>query len=92
MFLLSLPMRGAWIEIANRAIVVNMVQSRSPCGERGLKFRRDYDILRRLMSLPMRGAWIEILYRAISPIPYGSRSPCGERGLKCRRVTEKDVH
>ena len=27
MFLLSLPMRGAWIEMTNRAIVVNNVQS-----------------------------------------------------------------
>ena len=33
----SLPMRGAWIEIAGDCRV-NHQQSRSPCGERGLKF------------------------------------------------------
>ena len=37
MFLLSLPMRGAWIEIASLRLRKNLVECRSPCGERGLK-------------------------------------------------------
>ena len=35
----SLPVRGAWIEIAQTA-VQPLGKGRSPCGERGLKFGR----------------------------------------------------
>ena len=34
--------------------------SRSPCGERGLKYRRVVGDEHRVLSLPVRGAWIEI--------------------------------
>ena len=56
----SLPMRGAWIEIAydKRSCVASVC--RSPCGERGLKFLYlDIEDLC-ITSLPMRGVWIEI--------------------------------
>ena len=43
----SLPMRGAWIEIISERIQNCPEACRSPCGERGLK----YKIL--LTSLPM---------------------------------------
>ena len=33
---------------------------RSPCGERGLKFRAAEEATIRGLSLPVRGAWIEI--------------------------------
>ena len=39
-FSASLPVRGAWIEIYNKKIVVIPHNRRSPCGERGLKFPR----------------------------------------------------
>ena len=42
---LSLPMRGAWIEITADGLDDVGMGGRSPCGERGLKFRppRYYD-------------------------------------------------
>ena len=36
----SLPVRGAWIEIAYLSRSALMSLSRSPCGERGLKYPR----------------------------------------------------
>ena len=35
----SLPVRGAWVEIPKVASTIGMKNGRSPCGERGLKFR-----------------------------------------------------
>ena len=56
----SLPIRGAWIEITSQANAYASGASRSPSGERGLKY-----LLPRYddggnQSLPIRGAWIEI--------------------------------
>ena len=34
----SLPVRGAWVEIANAVFGQAQLACRSPCGERGLKF------------------------------------------------------
>ena len=58
--LLSLPMRGEWIEITECGVMCYLAGSLSPCGESGLKF-----VVRHLpgllhLSLPMRGEWIEI--------------------------------
>ena len=55
----SLPARGAWIEIANNA-VINTQAGRSPQGERGLKYKLPVVELVFYASLPARGAWIEI--------------------------------
>ena len=55
----SLPMRGAWIEIHQQRQQRRSSRSRSPCGERGLKFEG-----------------------RISRAHDFGRSPCGERGLK----------
>ena len=36
---LSLPVRGAWVEISIRHVFIRGWLRRSPCGERGLKYR-----------------------------------------------------
>ena len=60
MFLLSLPMRGAWIEIKLVKEQIEQVKRRSPCGGRGLKSFMNREKNYERESLPMRGAWIEI--------------------------------
>ncbi len=67
--------------------------SRSPCGERGLKFRVWYRLSDRSKSLPVRGAWIEIVTAYKLGKDETRRSPCGERGLKSsfRRVARLDL-
>ena len=61
-----------------------IVISRSPCGERGLKFVDPTVPVSRTPSLPLRGAWIEITASGLDDVGLGGRSPCGERGLKLR--------
>ena len=56
---MSLPLRGAWIEIVAAVEEWEKV-SRSPCGERGLKFVDEVLPGDSYKSLPLRGAWIEI--------------------------------
>ena len=92
-FALSLPVRGAWIEIQLRAGILPWECCRSPCGERGLKSFAAALVRRRPSSLPVRGAWIEIAVRAASRGRGLCRSPCGERGLKylCREVIVRRV-
>ena len=53
-------MRGAWIEIALSKLREPKLGSRSPCGERGLKYNRETGKLELHLSLPVRGAWIEM--------------------------------
>ena len=61
MFLLSLPTRGAWIEMQDVENSRRITDGRSPCGERGLKYRIHKNGLSSFKSLPMRGAWIEMI-------------------------------
>ena len=56
----SLPSRGAWIEIAYCINEAKVADSRSPHGERGLKWSVDKSVIICPQSLPSRGAWIEI--------------------------------
>ncbi len=56
--------------------------SRSPRGERGLKYTKLYPKALALWSLPPRGAWIEIHKQKYGKIQNYGRSPRGERGLK----------
>ena len=57
---MSLPLRGAWIEILPDSAKQVFTYRRSPCGGRGLKYV-PYHVYRRVLrSLPLRGAWIEI--------------------------------
>ena len=44
------------------------LRCRSPCGERGLKFRGRFAIEDVMWSLPVRGAWIEIVSRPNDPV------------------------
>ena len=43
-------------------------KSRSPHGERGLKFQTVHKEFKVIRSLPSRGAWIEILTYVIDPL------------------------
>ena len=57
----SLPARGAWIEMPYNHTRQYLCHSRSPHGERGLKYMPwDMIYLPVLRSLPARGAWIEM--------------------------------
>ena len=62
---MSLPVRGAWVEMAGSATGAHRAGSRSPCGERGLKSFAAALVRRRPSSLPVRGAWVEMLSSAI---------------------------
>ena len=63
-FALSLPVRGAWIEISPSFDTSVIAVRRSPCGERGLKLLILMVRAEAFRSLPVRGAWIEIFCRA----------------------------
>ena len=78
----SLPVRGAWIEIAARRGVACLILSSLPvrgawieivCVRQKSKYKK---------SLPVRGAWIEICPWPSAACTPRCRSPCGERGLK----------
>ena len=58
---MSLPVRGAWIEIMRCHQRNTMRTRRSPCGERGLKWAECRGLPEDRRSLPVRGAWIEIM-------------------------------
>ena len=62
----SLPARGAWVEIDNRSNKDRVMVSRSPHGERGLKFVQLLHFFNHLLSLPARGAWVEIVRSRLS--------------------------
>ena len=57
---MSLPVRGAWIEIPAELYKLTLSRGRSPCGERGLKCVDAWAVSETVESLPVRGAWIEI--------------------------------
>ena len=77
----SLPARGAWIEIRG-VWEGKRIFSRSPHGERGLKYRGMIAEKQHKASLPARGAWIEMEMAKYAGARCHSRSPHGERGLK----------
>ena len=56
----SLPVRGAWVEMAGMRSMTRAQVGRSPCGERGLKFVGAVRPGHSGRSLPVRGAWVEI--------------------------------
>ena len=88
---MSLPSRGAWIEIFTSFLIRVKNLSRSPRGERGLKFDSGQKFNLPDLSLPSRGAWIEILWSHKKSITRQRRSPRGERGLKLLRVPRVSV-
>ena len=84
---MSLPMRGAWIEIPSLLLSDRFFRS-LPMRGAWIEIGQGRPRLSKHPSLPMRGAWIEITNTAL--ISFGTvkcRSPCGERGLKCRWVS-----
>ena len=56
--------------------------SRSPYGERGLKYLGGRGHAPLVLSLSLRRAWIEISISRSSFLRFPRRSPYGERGLK----------
>ncbi len=81
-FALSLPVRGAWIEIVFASSLAFYADGRSPCGERGLKFDISRIIIGGTSRSPCgeRGLkWASVSDRQATAF---CRSPCGERGLK----------
>ena len=81
-YAVSLPARGAWIEICAFPYPHPDQLSRSLRGERGLKYTGCNPVNRYLLSLPARGAWIEIEGSLYKPVRGIRRSLRGERGLK----------
>ena len=80
----SLSLRRAWIEMATSSRAGVIRSSRSPYGERGLKFDGD---LTELAGGAGRSPYGErgLKFTAQGAYPVGSsRSPYGERGLKYR--------
>ena len=78
----SLPVRGAWVEMPLDILPGIWYNSRSPCGERGLKFPDDRLLVHQAAGRSPcgeRGLKCPALYTAIVK---ACRSPCGERGLK----------
>ena len=81
--LVSLPVRGAWVEISIQTNTFKGALTSLPV--RGAWVEIEFSRNARLQSsrsLPVRGAWVEILGKIILATSSGSRSPCGERGLK----------
>ena len=79
---LSLPVRGAWVEILGK-----IIHSASP--SKSLPVRGAWVEIyvfavssKNAASLPVRGAWVEICRLNNLTLKLNCRSPCGERGLK----------
>ena len=79
---LSLPARGAWIEIAARAATSAPGPGRSPHGERGLKFLRLDEDGRVGRRSPHGERGLKYGSVLLAPVIERGRSPHGERGLK----------
>ena len=76
----SLPVRGAWIEISTALSTVG-TNRRSPCGERGLKCLIAAAVLLAVSRSPCGERGLK--WRATGcNCRKSRRSPCGERGLK----------
>lgn len=82
-FALSLPVRGAWVEIPERP---DSGRSRESLPVRGAwaEIPACIVLLKARTSLPVRGAWIEISTVNFSLSSFFGRSPCGEHGLKLK--------
>ena len=81
-FALSLPVRGAWVEICSASPRAAALSGRSPCGERGLKCGCRSDMQSWLPCRSPCGERGLKSPRLRPPLRQKRRSPCGERGLK----------
>ena len=90
--MMSLPLRGAWIEISAHNIQNKYAVSRSPCGERGLKSGATASGYTSSGRSPCgeRGLKSSIVISVC--VISASRSPCGERGLKSPRGSRPLTH
>ena len=89
---MSLPVRGAWIEIRRKRKSCGTASRSLPVRGAWIEISAHRGTSRtRSRSLPVRGAWIEMLLSGSMSAVMLRRSPCGERGLKspaaCRRRT-----
>ena len=73
----SLPPRGAWIEIWHGSPFLQIGLSRSPRGERGLKYDIKTSFNAGELSLPPRGAWIEISVSVLKGVSFMVAPPAG---------------
>ena len=77
----SLPVRGAWIEIVDLGTPDRLACSRSPCGERGLKYSKPEEPAAEGGRSPCGERGLKSFVAALVR-RRPCRSPCGERGLK----------
>ena len=80
---MSLPTRGAWIEIELSTGAESERTGRSPHGERGLKYSTSASRLPNASRSPHGERGLKYSTSA-SRLPNASRSPHGERGLKSK--------
>ena len=80
---LSLPLRGAWIEIYKYNSSA-LATASLPLRGAWIEISSLWEKRMRSMSLPMWGVWIEIPAPSGDPGGTSCRSPHGERGLKSR--------
>ena len=78
--LLSLPSRGAWIEIPGPLSMCPPASRSLPSRGAWIEITLGRSGLLKLKSLPSRGAWIEISWRPPGAPAPPRRSPRGERG------------
>ena len=88
-YAVSLPVRGAWVEIATAARITGRAMCRSPCGERGLKSCAvgTFDLDAGRSPCGERGLKLDGA-QPTAPAEL-RRSPCGERGLKFKGACPK---
>ena len=82
MQVMSLPVRGAWIEIRICQKLREEMCWSLPVRGAWIEIRLSDLETAISKSLPVRGAWIEIASRGAIWLQCLCRSPCGERGLK----------
>ena len=78
---MSLSLRRAWIEIFTIILVEPVKPSRSPYGERGLKFDEGGHCVFRISRSPYGERGLKFVPEGVDGECAG-RSPYGERGLK----------
>ena len=82
----SLPVRGAWIEMALQLFASDWQQWSLPVRGAWIEIKiSTMSFISCVLSLPVRGAWIEIQLQMFLAVIHLGRSPCGERGLKFPR-------
>ena len=82
MKMVSLPVRGAWIEIKSSPPGFRRLARRSPCGERGLKLTFSSTFADLLGRSPCGERGLKSSAQCGCCRGRCGRSPCGERGLK----------